>query len=81
MPDNKRPIPLFILFIVFLVLKLTNYIDWSWWYVTMPIWAPVALFLASLVLIGVTGLLALFIAIVIIICLAIFDYFDKRRNF
>lgn len=27
-------------FIVFLVLKLTHYIDWSWWWVTAPLWIP-----------------------------------------
>lgn len=27
-----------ILGIVFIVLKLTNYIDWSWWWVTAPFW-------------------------------------------
>ena len=30
-----------VLFIVFLVLKLTNQIDWSWWLITCPLWAPV----------------------------------------
>ena len=29
-----------VLFIVFLVLKLTGNIDWSWWWVTSPIWIP-----------------------------------------
>ena len=29
-----------ILFLVFLVLKLTNVIDWSWWWVTAPLWIP-----------------------------------------
>ena len=24
--------------VAFIVLKLTNFIDWSWWYVTMPFW-------------------------------------------
>ena len=28
----------FVLFIVFLVLKLTDVIDWSWWWVTLPLW-------------------------------------------
>ena len=27
-----------VLFIVFLVLKLTNVITWSWWWVTSPLW-------------------------------------------
>lgn len=34
-----------VLFIVFLVLKLTGYISWSWWWVTAPLWAwPVIVF-------------------------------------
>ena len=31
------------LFLVFLVLKLTNYIDWSWWWITAPLWVPLVL--------------------------------------
>ena len=33
------------LFIVFLVLKLTNVINWSWWWVTSPLWISFSLFL------------------------------------
>ena len=33
----------FILFTVFLTLKLTNNIDWSWWWVTSPLWIPIVL--------------------------------------
>ncbi len=33
-----------VLFIVFLVLKLTHVIDWSWWWVTAPLWGGFALF-------------------------------------
>jgi len=33
------------LFLVFLVLKLVGTIDWSWWWVTAPIWIPCAIFL------------------------------------
>jgi len=32
-----------VLFLIFLILKLTNYIDWSWWWVTSPLWIPVAI--------------------------------------
>ena len=34
-----------LLTIVFIVLKLTNYINWSWWYVLLPIywWIPVVI--------------------------------------
>lgn len=41
---------LFILFLIFLVLKLTNVIDWSWWWVTAPMWGPSALLLVGFIL-------------------------------
>jgi hypothetical protein len=39
-----------ILFVVFLILKLTNVIAWSWWWVTAPIWIPVGFWLFILLL-------------------------------
>ena len=27
-----------VVFIVFLTLKLSNVVDWSWWLVTLPLW-------------------------------------------
>ena len=44
-------------FIVFLVLKLVGVIDWSWWWITAPLWISAAL--------GV-----LFFAIILIVALA-----------
>ena len=32
------------LFFIFLILKLTNYINWSWWWVTSPLWVPFVIF-------------------------------------
>lgn len=32
-----------VLFFIFLILKLTKTISWSWWLVTLPIWGGVAL--------------------------------------
>lgn len=29
--------------VVFVTLKLTGHISWSWWYVTMPFWGGFAL--------------------------------------
>jgi hypothetical protein len=34
-----------VLFIIFTVLKLTGNIDWSWWWVTSPLWIPVVILL------------------------------------
>jgi len=42
-----------ILFLIFLVLKLTGYIDWSWWWVTAPMWAGVILFLIVVILVAI----------------------------
>ena len=46
-----------ILFVVFLVLKLTGTIGWSWWWVTAPLWIPVAIglvfFVIFVVIIGI----------------------------
>lgn len=30
-------------FVVFLILKLTGVINWSWWLITAPLWIPCAL--------------------------------------
>ena len=43
-----------VLFIVFLILKLTDTIDWSWWWVTSPLWIPLAL---GVVVMGIMGLI------------------------
>jgi hypothetical protein len=41
-----------VLFLIFMVLKLTNTIDWSWWWVTSPLWIPLALAAAVLAIVG-----------------------------
>ena len=38
-----------VLFIVFLILKLTGNIDWNWWWITSPLWIPAAL----LIIVGI----------------------------
>ena len=45
-----------VLFIVFLVLKLTGTITWSWWWITAPLWGGFAL---ALGIIAVTAAVAL----------------------
>ena len=40
--------------IVFVVLKLMGYITWSWWWVTSPLWIPLAL---GVVVMGIMGLI------------------------
>jgi hypothetical protein len=59
-----------VLFVVFLVLKLTGNIDWSWRWVTSPLWIPIAL-LGSIFI----------VAVFIIILLLIFGFnIDDLKN-
>jgi hypothetical protein len=32
-----------LLTLIFITLKLTNYIDWSWWWVLAPLWIPIVI--------------------------------------
>ena len=61
------------LFLVFLVLKLTGHIDWSWWYVTMPLWGPFALVFGILAIVGVIWLVAAGLK-------AVFSSNDKKKR-
>jgi len=57
MSDNKSSNGLgfgTVLFLIFMTLKLTNTIDWSWWWVTSPLWIPIA---AGIVIIGVAAII------------------------
>ena len=44
--------------IVFIGLKLTGHITWSWWLVTAPLWGGVVLFISILLLFALIGGLA-----------------------
>ena len=37
-----------VLYLIFMTLKLTKTIDWSWWWVTAPLWIPIVLILGAL---------------------------------
>ena len=39
-----------LLLVAFIVLKLCNVINWSWWWVLSPIWIPIALVVVLLIL-------------------------------
>ena len=58
-----------VLFIVFLVLKLTNVITWSWWWVTAPLWIPFVLVLAICLVVFFVGF-----------CIGIFSYIVKSMK-
>lgn len=52
-----------VLFLIFLVLKLCNVINWSWWWVTAPLWLPFALVFAICLVVFLVGF-----------CIGIFRY-------
>jgi hypothetical protein len=41
-----------LLTIVFITLKLTDYIDWSWWWVLSPLWIPFVIIAIVIVLLA-----------------------------
>lgn len=53
---SKKPLisltfsPMIIVFLVFLVLQLTDVINWSWWWVTAPLWGPIVLGISAIIL-------------------------------
>jgi hypothetical protein len=49
-----------VLFLIFLILKLTGNIDWSWWWVTSPLWIPLALVLSIM---GIAFMIAFIVSI------------------
>jgi hypothetical protein len=46
-----------ILTIVFITLKLTDHIDWSWIWVLAPMWIPIAVFVLFLGIVAVFAVL------------------------
>jgi len=55
---NSTGISMSVLATIFIVLKLTNNISWSWWYVLMPIWLPM---LGTVVVVLVAAGLAIYV--------------------
>ena len=53
-------------FLAFLVLQLCGVLDWSWWWVTAPLWGSFGLFLLALGFLGM--------------CLLILSYAAKHRR-
>lgn len=41
-----------LMFLIFMTLKLTGFIDWSWWWVTAPLWGGFALIFIFVIIIA-----------------------------
>lgn len=64
---------LHILFFIFLTLKLCNVIDWSWWYVSLPITLPIVVYLTVLLFVG-------FMCLVGSVIEKVSDFWDKIND-
>jgi len=42
-----------VLFLIFMTLKLTGNITWSWWYVTLPLWGPISLLIILFAIVAI----------------------------
>lgn len=51
-----------IVFIIFLVLKLTDKIDWSWIWVTSPLWLPILSVVVALIFVFILSIFVAFIS-------------------
>lgn len=56
--NNKNSAPVFGVFvfllgILFIILKLVHVIDWPWWLVTLPIWGGLVFYLFILLIVAV----------------------------
>ena len=66
MSDSRKPVSSGISFggllaIVFITLKLMGYIAWSWLWVLSPLWIPLAIVVAVLLVAGIVALIALIV--------------------
>ena len=64
-----------VLFVVFLVLKLTGNIDWSWWWVTSPLWIPFA------IAVSVVGIAVIILIIALSLGMSVEDIKEKARKY
>lgn len=42
-----------LLTLIFITLKLTGHIDWSWWWVLSPVWIPLAIVMVLIACVAV----------------------------
>lgn len=48
-----------VLTLIFVVLKLCNVIDWSWWWVLCPIWISFTLLFLFVIILGIISIFAI----------------------
>lgn len=46
--------------VAFIVLKLTEVINWSWWWVLLPVYGPIILGIILIVILGILSISTIF---------------------
>lgn len=58
MSENNSSSPMAftsVLALIFITLKLTNYISWSWWWVLAPIYVPILITIIAIAILFLVG--------------------------
>jgi len=69
---NALLISLALTFSVFLAMKLTGHVSWSWWWITTPLWVLPVLYLGPIVGMTIAVLVAFLCCAVILMAIVAF---------
>ena len=69
---------LIVLGLLMVILKVTGWLDWSWWLVFLPFYFPFAFAIGFILLLLIGGAIALFLLCVIGIIVGICEWIAER---
>ena len=69
-----------LLALIFITLKLTGYITWSWWWVLAPLWIPIALVLGIVLVFCVFAVVLGFLILIGFAIYVLITNLIKRRK-
>ncbi len=69
---------LIILGLIMVILKVTGWLDWSWWIIFLPFYFPFAVALGLLALFLIGGAIALFFICVVGVIMGIYEWIKKQ---
>jgi len=72
--------PCILVFIVFLILKLTNTIDWSWLWITSPLWIPWSVVVLIIAILVCISIIAIPFVIAFIVFALILQFIMERNS-
>lgn len=64
--------------LLFIALKLTGHIAWSWWWVLSPLWIPVGAIVSFMLLLLIASALACLASVVVAAALFCWEKLDKK---